>query len=87
MAFTFMSDGIPIVYYGQEQGFSGSSDPVSHDNHPHLTKSNVPSEQPWGPMALTIRSDSFVPAYCHHEQGCYFCHDSFMPMLTVSIAP
>ena len=24
-----MSDGIPIVYYGQEQGFRGAADPVS----------------------------------------------------------
>jgi len=29
MTFTFMSDGIPIVYYGQEQYFSGAGDPVS----------------------------------------------------------
>jgi len=29
MTFTFMSDGIPIVYYGQEQYFSGGADPVS----------------------------------------------------------
>lgn len=29
MTFTFMSDGIPIVYYGQEQYFSGAADPVS----------------------------------------------------------
>lgn len=28
MTFTFMSDGIPIVYYGQEQGFNGAKDPV-----------------------------------------------------------
>lgn len=28
MVFNFMSDGIPIVYYGQEQGFHGNSDPV-----------------------------------------------------------
>lgn len=28
MVFNFMSDGIPIVYYGQEQGFSGNADPV-----------------------------------------------------------
>jgi glycosidase len=28
MTFTFMSDGIPIVYYGQEQYFSGNADPV-----------------------------------------------------------
>ena len=28
MIFNFMSDGIPIVYYGQEQGFSGNADPV-----------------------------------------------------------
>ena len=30
MVFTFLSDGIPIVYYGQEQYFSGGADPVSH---------------------------------------------------------
>ena len=28
MVFNFMTDGIPIVYYGQEQLFSGGSDPV-----------------------------------------------------------
>ena len=28
MVFNFMSDGIPIVYYGQEQGFHGNADPV-----------------------------------------------------------
>jgi len=31
MAFNFMSDGIPIVYYGQEQGFSGSGDPFNRE--------------------------------------------------------
>ncbi|KAG6874321.1 hypothetical protein C0995_001546 [Termitomyces sp. Mi166 len=28
MVLTFLTDGIPIVYYGQEQGFSGNSDPL-----------------------------------------------------------
>ncbi|KAH9946352.1 alpha-amylase [Epithele typhae] len=27
MIFSFLSDGIPIVYYGQEQGFQGNADP------------------------------------------------------------
>nr|GAT52123.1 Not1-domain-containing protein [Mycena chlorophos] len=31
MAFTFMTDGIPIVYYGQEQGFSGNADPYNRE--------------------------------------------------------
>ncbi|KAF8136155.1 glycoside hydrolase superfamily [Boletus edulis] len=31
MVFNFMSDGIPIVYYGQEQGFSGSGDPWNRE--------------------------------------------------------
>ncbi|EMD38673.1 glycoside hydrolase family 13 protein [Gelatoporia subvermispora B] len=31
MIFTFMSDGIPIVYYGQEQGFHGASDPWNRE--------------------------------------------------------
>lgn len=33
MTFAFMSDGIPIVYYGQEQYFSGNADPVRDTNH------------------------------------------------------
>ncbi|THH15893.1 hypothetical protein EW146_g4659 [Bondarzewia mesenterica] len=31
MAFTFLSDGIPIVYYGQEQSLSGSADPYNRE--------------------------------------------------------
>ncbi|KAI5124072.1 hypothetical protein M0805_003899 [Coniferiporia weirii] len=31
MVFNFMSDGIPIVYYGQEQGFHGASDPYNRE--------------------------------------------------------
>lgn len=31
MSFLFMSDGIPIVYYGQEQGMDGSSDPYNRE--------------------------------------------------------
>ncbi|KAG6909822.1 hypothetical protein DXG01_015095 [Tephrocybe rancida] len=31
MILTFLTDGIPIVYYGQEQGFSGSADPFNRE--------------------------------------------------------
>ncbi|KAG8904709.1 hypothetical protein FRB99_001295 [Tulasnella sp. 403] len=31
LTFSFMSDGIPIVYYGQEQGFSGNHDPANRE--------------------------------------------------------
>ncbi|KII88904.1 glycoside hydrolase family 13 protein [Plicaturopsis crispa FD-325 SS-3] len=31
MVYTFMSDGIPIVYYGQEQSFSGAGDPSNRE--------------------------------------------------------
>ncbi|KAH0584101.1 hypothetical protein H2248_009671 [Termitomyces sp. 'cryptogamus'] len=31
MVLTFLMDGIPIVYYGQEQGFSGDSDPYNRE--------------------------------------------------------
>jgi len=31
MVFNFMSDGIPVVYYGQEQLFSGGSDPRNRE--------------------------------------------------------
>ncbi|KAF9653890.1 alpha-amylase [Thelephora ganbajun] len=31
MVFNFMSDGIPVVYYGQEQSFSGAADPMNRE--------------------------------------------------------
>jgi len=31
MVFNFMSDGIPVVYYGQEQLFSGATDPMNRE--------------------------------------------------------
>jgi len=31
MAFPFVHDGIPILYYGQEQGYTGSSDPANRE--------------------------------------------------------
>ncbi|KAG8983820.1 hypothetical protein FRB90_005717 [Tulasnella sp. 427] len=31
MAFSFMTDGIPILYYGQEQRFSGAGDPLNRE--------------------------------------------------------
>jgi alpha-amylase len=31
MTFNFMSDGLPIVYYGQEQSFSGHNDPFNRE--------------------------------------------------------
>jgi alpha-amylase len=31
MAYPFVSDGIPILYYGQEQGFSGGEDPANRE--------------------------------------------------------
>jgi len=31
MTFAFMSDGIPVVYYGQEQYFSGNADPLNRE--------------------------------------------------------
>ncbi|EKM82841.1 hypothetical protein AGABI1DRAFT_82568 [Agaricus bisporus var. burnettii JB137-S8] len=31
MVLNFMMDGIPVVYYGQEQSFSGSSDPYNRE--------------------------------------------------------
>lgn len=30
MVLNWMMDGIPILYYGQEQSFSGAADPVSN---------------------------------------------------------
>lgn len=31
MAYVLLSDGIPIIYYGQEQGFSGGQEPASRE--------------------------------------------------------
>ncbi|OSD02788.1 glycoside hydrolase family 13 protein [Trametes coccinea BRFM310] len=31
MTFNWMSDGIPIMYYGQEQGFNGNADPMNRE--------------------------------------------------------
>lgn len=31
MAYTLLSDGIPIIYYGQEQSFSGGDDPYNRE--------------------------------------------------------
>jgi alpha-amylase len=31
MAYTFVTDGIPILYYGQEQGYSGGAEPSSRE--------------------------------------------------------
>lgn len=31
MAWSFVSDGVPITYYGQEQGFTGSQDPSNRE--------------------------------------------------------
>ncbi|KAF2166514.1 carbohydrate-binding module family 20 protein [Zasmidium cellare ATCC 36951] len=31
IAFTLLNDGLPIVYYGQEQGFSGATDPYNRE--------------------------------------------------------
>lgn len=31
IAFTLFNDGLPIVYYGQEQGFSGNTDPYNRE--------------------------------------------------------
>lgn len=38
MSLNFMSDGIPVVYYGQEQSFSGVGDPVGF---PLLTQPTI----------------------------------------------
>ncbi|KAK7023885.1 Not1-domain-containing protein [Favolaschia claudopus] len=31
MTYTFLSDGVPVVYYGLEQGFSGNADPYNRE--------------------------------------------------------
>ncbi|KAL0945659.1 hypothetical protein HGRIS_014811 [Hohenbuehelia grisea] len=43
IAWTFVNDGIPIVYYGQEQGYTGSNDP---DNREALWLSGYTTDKP-----------------------------------------
>lgn len=31
MAWPFIQDGIPILYYGQEQGYTGGADPANRE--------------------------------------------------------
>ena len=31
MTWTFVTDGVPILYYGQEQGYTGSGDPNNRE--------------------------------------------------------
>lgn len=31
MAWSFITDGVPIIYYGQEQGYTGNGDPNNRE--------------------------------------------------------
>ena len=31
MAWPFVQDGVPILYYGQEQGYQGGADPANRE--------------------------------------------------------
>lgn len=52
LAFQFVIDGIPIVYYGQEQGFTGIADPVRAPRR-HVSSSRArltPFCSPYAPV-------------------------------------
>lgn len=51
IAFTFVMDGIPIVYYGQEQAFTGQADPY---NREALWTSNYDTTNPYFTMISTL---------------------------------
>lgn len=37
MTWPFINDGIPILYYGQEQGYTGGADPANREAYVSLT--------------------------------------------------
>lgn len=39
MAWSFITDGVPILYYGQEQGYAGGADP--NNREAYVSKSPV----------------------------------------------
>ncbi|KIJ29885.1 glycoside hydrolase family 13 protein [Sphaerobolus stellatus SS14] len=57
MVFTFMTDGIPIVYYGQEQRFSGNADPW---NREPLWPSHYANSTMYNSIATLNKIRSFV---------------------------
>jgi len=57
MVLTFMTDGIPIVYYGQEQGFSGNADPL---NREPLWPSNYKKTDAYGLMTTLNQLRNFL---------------------------
>ncbi|KXT05837.1 hypothetical protein AC578_1103 [Pseudocercospora eumusae] len=67
IAFTILNDGIPIVYYGQEQGFSGDVDPYNREPlwpSGYNTKSSLYTfiAKVNGARNLAIRKDSTYAA-------------------------
>ena len=71
MVFNFMSDGIPVVYYGQEQSFSGSADPVSFP--PPISRTAFSSalyiDEPRTIVALWVQEYNNLPAHHDAQQG------------------
>ena len=51
LAYSLMSIGIPVIYYGSEQGFDSSTDPYSREP---LWRSNYTQQTPYFPFLATL---------------------------------
>jgi alpha-amylase len=49
MAYTFVTDGIPILYYGQEQGYTGGNEPANREAYVGHDRLNL-SYSPFPPL-------------------------------------
>lgn len=71
LVYNFMSDGIPVVYYGQEQLFAGAADPVSFPpptswNYIHT---GAQTDEPGTFVALWIPEHAGLPVHCVAQPG------------------
>ena len=74
LAFTLFAQGLPIIYYGTEQGFSGGADPA---NREALWPTGLSTEHPmykFLTQLITIRKSHQVWAQPHIER---WCDDTF----------
>jgi len=53
LAYVLFAQGIPIVYYGTEQGFNGGNDPANREN---LWRSNFNTQQPLYQFIATLNA-------------------------------
>jgi alpha-amylase len=69
LTFTVFSQGIPIIYYGSEQGFNGGNDPANRE--PLWTSLNTQNPlYKYIATLVKVRKDNQVWNYPHIERWC-----------------